>query len=226
MNDYVRYEIEPPADLRDQYDRLIKQQLAQRESRLQVTLANALQQLNGLVTWWNRSFTAQASPKPGKPYRPDRPTRTDTVSFNNQAPDPARLEAAADRSAAPRAQLEEVVVVGYGTSRKRELTGSIATGSDDRLMKQLAGRIPGLHVTQAKRTAIPTASSPIVAKDEEVRSGYVGDVSRQERTSIDIKQWTPERSYLQSLAKEKAGNRYAAYLALRKEYLYTPTFLL
>ncbi len=54
MNDYVRYEIEPPAELSQQYDRLIKQQLAQRQSRVQVTLANALEQLSALVTCGTR----------------------------------------------------------------------------------------------------------------------------------------------------------------------------
>ncbi len=50
------------------------------------------------------------------------------------------------------------------------------------------------------------------------------DGSRQIMSSINVKQWTPERTYLQLLAREKAANRYKAYLAIRKDYLYTPTF--
>lgn len=51
--------------------------------------------------------------------------------------------------------LEEVVVVGYGTSRKRDLTGSIVSISGESLknspdfnpLKSLQGRVPGLLVT-------------------------------------------------------------------------------
>lgn len=52
--------------------------------------------------------------------------------------------------------LEEVVVVGYGTQRKKDLTGSIASVSGDELEKSvslsfdqaLQGKIPGVQITQ------------------------------------------------------------------------------
>lgn len=53
-------------------------------------------------------------------------------------------------------QLEEVVVVGYGTQRKSDLTGAVASVSGDKLRntvaanvdQQLQGRVPGVQVTQ------------------------------------------------------------------------------
>ena len=53
--------------------------------------------------------------------------------------------------------LEQVVVTGYGTSRKRDLTGAIASVSGEQLkttpsgnvMSGLQGRIPGLMVTNS-----------------------------------------------------------------------------
>jgi len=53
--------------------------------------------------------------------------------------------------------LEEVVVVGYGTSRKRDLTGSIVSISGESLksspdynpVKSLQGKVPGLSVTNS-----------------------------------------------------------------------------
>jgi TonB-linked SusC/RagA family outer membrane protein len=53
-------------------------------------------------------------------------------------------------------QLEEVVVVGYGTQKKSDLTGAVASVSGDRLRNTLTanvdqalqGRVPGVQVTQ------------------------------------------------------------------------------
>jgi TonB-linked SusC/RagA family outer membrane protein len=63
--------------------------------------------------------------------------------------------------------LEEVVVIGYGTTKKVTLTGAVAAvGSQDmktisttNLATQLAGKLPGLRVTQ--RTGEPGAFSTI-----------------------------------------------------------------
>src|SRR5690606_8029668 len=52
-------------------------------------------------------------------------------------------------------QLEEVVVIGYGTQRKVDLTGSVAVVNVDEMKKvsnsnmstMLQGRIPGVQVT-------------------------------------------------------------------------------
>lgn len=235
VNDYVRYEIEPPAELRDQYDHLIKQQLVQRDNRMQVTLANALQQLNSLVTWWNRNFTAQAVPKPNKEvygYRSTDSVRIRGNSAANRTTADATTQPRANRQARgeerrpQQEELQEVVVTGYGTQRRQEVTGSVASPS---LPEQLKGRVPGLAVTAPKVKRSLRNDDAIdrsLVKDREALNyeHIRADDVRPVKSSIDIKQWTPERAYLQALAKEKAGNRYTAYLALRKDYLYTPTF--
>lgn len=54
-------------------------------------------------------------------------------------------------------QLEQVVVTGYGTARKRDLTGVIVSVSGEELknaptnnvMSSLQGKIPGLMVTNS-----------------------------------------------------------------------------
>ncbi|MCK5462905.1 MAG: carboxypeptidase-like regulatory domain-containing protein, partial [Bacteroidales bacterium] len=54
-------------------------------------------------------------------------------------------------------QLDEVVVIGYGTQKKSDLTGAIATVSGDELAREsvagldqaLQGRAAGVHVTQS-----------------------------------------------------------------------------
>lgn len=231
VNDYVRYEIEPPAELRQQYDRLIKEQLAQRQSRVQVTLANALEQLNTLVTWWNRNFIAQTTTRPEKK---NRSANEDTVLMNAVVTN--QTTAGVVSSPPAQERLEEVRI----TQQRRDVTGSVAQVPAPQLQansqfstQALEGRVAGVSAYKSSPQTTATQyqynfTAPKIVKDEEVReepdNKYDADGSRQIMSSINVKQWTPERTYLQSLAKEKAGNRYKAYLALRKEYLYTPTF--
>ncbi|MDF2187495.1 VIT domain-containing protein [Paraflavitalea sp. CAU 1676] len=240
VNDYVRYEIEPPAELRDQYDRIMKQQIARRESQQQLTLANALQQLNTLVTWWKRSFVAQVTPKPIKPAeaesRPTPPapqpitTQDNAIRRKENRVVAQRNSVGVEREAAPaRESLEEVVVVGYGIAKKSAMLGSVSAqtvpaNNNQDLPTALAGRVPGVQVADNKTRALRNddAIERNLAKDDKVINEPDG--TKRILTSIDIKQWTPDRAYLQAIAKEKAANRYAAYLTLRKEYLYTPTF--
>jgi TonB-linked SusC/RagA family outer membrane protein len=55
-------------------------------------------------------------------------------------------------------ELEEVVVVGYGTQRKRDLTGAVASVNSSRLkersysnvMQSLAGQLPGIQISQSQ----------------------------------------------------------------------------
>jgi TonB-dependent starch-binding outer membrane protein SusC len=55
--------------------------------------------------------------------------------------------------------LNEVVVVGYGTQKKRDLTGSVATANLDAfreapnvsILQSLKGSLPGLTISQTNR---------------------------------------------------------------------------
>ncbi len=57
--------------------------------------------------------------------------------------------------------LDEVVVIGYGTARKATITGSVATVTGDKLAiakttnftNTLVGRLPGLVSSSAVRTS-------------------------------------------------------------------------
>jgi tetratricopeptide (TPR) repeat protein len=60
--DYARYEIEPPVELRSEYDRLVKERRVQKEVRVNNLLERAVGCVNELKTWWETDFKAE------KPY--------------------------------------------------------------------------------------------------------------------------------------------------------------
>lgn len=103
-------------------------------------------------------------------------------------------------------ELEEVVVVGYGTVKKSNITGSVSrldkkvleTGVRSNPASALAGTIPGLRVqqTSGKPGAVPNivlrggtsydgSGSPLVIVDGLIRSGFQ-DINQDDIESIDV----------------------------------------
>src|SRR5690554_170451 len=107
--------------------------------------------------------------------------------------------------------LDEIVVVGYGTMRKQDLTGSIsqvnaeklASESTSNMMDMLRGSTPGLNVSfRGSPTGIRSASSlevrgstnvrgasanaPLVVLDGMIYSGDLADINPADISSFDI----------------------------------------
>jgi TonB-dependent starch-binding outer membrane protein SusC len=103
--------------------------------------------------------------------------------------------------------LEEVVVVGYGTQRRKDVTGSIASMSSDgirenassNLSQSLQGRIAGVEMTQTssrpgsdmqiriRGTRSLTASNdPLVVLDGIPFAGSINDINPNDIKSVDI----------------------------------------
>src|SRR5690606_29534423 len=115
---------------------------------------------------------------------------TNTLEGNNQA-------------------LDEVVVVGYGTQRKSDLTGSVASVRSEDLEKQgprinfvqsLQGAAPGLNVTQTGNSAssgsididirgqnsISASNSPLIILDGVPYSGGLNYIDQSTIESVEI----------------------------------------
>jgi hypothetical protein len=302
VDDYVRYEIEPPKELRQQYDRLIKEHWASLQTQRHVSMNNALQQMDGLMNWWDVTFkpvtvavktpedndtaivrynsnrspgtiTGRVLNKNGSPLDGVtvnlKGTRVTTVTndrgnftlnasdfqerklvfsyvgyekkevnlrTNNQIT--VKLKAVDN-------ELEEVVVVGYGSADRdgvsdqfeaaprpsREQSrrkGNRATGSKSTVnvtTEDLMERMPGVQVD---------ANGNVQTQDERIAGGYFFHADTinyqkdngydKQRASVDIKNWTPEREYLKTISKGDPASFYNIYLGLCKDYLSTPTF--
>lgn len=103
-------------------------------------------------------------------------------------------------------ELDEVVVVGYGTMRRRDLTGSVASISTANLENEknknlhqiLRGNIPGLNVgisTSAKgnadiqirgRRSLSATSTPLIVLDGVIYNGDLADINPNDIENIDV----------------------------------------
>ncbi len=102
--------------------------------------------------------------------------------------------------------LNEVVVVGYGTAKKRDITGAVARADLDAfretpnvsILQSLQGSVPGLNVgatTRAGqdpdisirgRNSISGSNSPLIVLDGIIYRGSIVDINPNDIASIDI----------------------------------------
>ncbi|MEQ9290184.1 MAG: SusC/RagA family TonB-linked outer membrane protein [Cyclobacteriaceae bacterium] len=105
-------------------------------------------------------------------------------------------------------QLEEVVVVGYGTQKKSDLTGSVTLVSTERLdakpntnfTQALQGALPGVNITTNSsgaeqgdvsilirgRNSINASNSPLIIFDGVPYSGNISDINTADIASITV----------------------------------------
>ena len=214
LNDYITYRIEPPADLREEYDRIMKQRGDNDLQTRRMAVNNAEEYFNELLDWWKGS-------KPITPVRHPSPLNNadSTHATGFFQPMSRALEgraagvtiretstlASAPAASAPASQreyLDEVVVVGSGATRKKDLTASVTTvrEDDDKTTYFKAPGYPGL------------ASTPTPGATPPGNGSFTAALS-------DLK-----TDYLQQLKAASPADRYTLYLQLRKNHLNTPLF--
>ena len=102
--------------------------------------------------------------------------------------------------------LDEVVVVGYGTAKKRDLTGSVvrvdmekqATRANVTLMQALQGSVPGVNVGISTspgddpdlsirgKTSISGSDAPLIVLDGIIYNGSINDININDVKAIDV----------------------------------------
>ena len=103
-------------------------------------------------------------------------------------------------------ELDEVVIVGYGTMKKKDLTGSIASlnsakyenEKNKNIQQMLRGNIPGLNIgitRDAKgssdieirgQRSLSASSSPLIVLDGVIYNGDLSDINPNDIQSIDV----------------------------------------
>lgn len=149
--DYVMYEIEPPADLRDQYDRILKERAQQISQQKKAVINNAAYYFDAIKTWYG----VEESEKEGiQTVRNTVSRLRDSAGSRTAGSAQRNANGIANQEAGSfgHSELSEVVVVGYGTARRRDITGSVSVVSSRDLngftnvAQALQGRVAGVQV--------------------------------------------------------------------------------
>ncbi|MBD0299495.1 MAG: carboxypeptidase-like regulatory domain-containing protein, partial [Nitrososphaera sp.] len=103
--------------------------------------------------------------------------------------------------------LEQVVVIGYGTQRKKDLTGAVSQVKATRLENEnpasgqdgLRGNSPGIHISQINaasakgggdllvrgKSSIRAGTSPLIVLDGVIYPGQLSDINPNDIATID-----------------------------------------
>ncbi|MBL7700600.1 MAG: SusC/RagA family TonB-linked outer membrane protein [Chitinophagaceae bacterium] len=123
------------------------------------------------------------------------------IPVNNRNNIHVKLEAAT-------ADLNEVVVVGYGTQKKKDLTGAVAQVKAEKLENEnpgnvqdiLRGNVPGLNISQINsasakgggdllvrgKSSINAGTTPLIVVDGVIYYGQLSDINPNDISTIDI----------------------------------------
>ena len=293
LHDYIQYDIIPPAELRAEFDNIMKQQLASAQAKKFSNWENVASYYEQLKTWWDKNTKyniPKLVPVPKNPKNVStisgnvrglvsdeagyplpgvnvtvkgtrRGTTTDfdgkfafnvnageILIFSYMGMDTQEVTAGRTRNYRitmtnySQPQLSEVVVVGYGTQRRRESVGAVeedrkekrdlpvasarmvrsesVTVSSSNIQKALAGKVAGVAVGSGTAIAVDNAiqSQNVVDANMDVTVGY----SNFNQTKVNT--WNPDRIYLKALTNAPADKRYGLYLELRADQINNPNF--
>jgi len=177
LEDYLRYRITPPEELREAYFRRLKESARVEDRAIADHLAEVARKYAERKAWWEKEF------KPAKPQ--------DLTMGYASAPGPAAgnvvpsMAPGALPPPPPPAPLME-----EHAYRQAEAAKAVAGSA-----------------RKSKEVTAESARAPLAA-------------------SIEMKVWSPDTPYLKQLKATPAGERYATYLNLRKDYGTTPGFFL
>ena len=210
-SDYARYNITPPEELLEEYNRIIKNRTTEESKATQNAWDDAVNQAKVVKEWWNKEFEAPA-PKPKK-YQPledgeiygDAASSSDLSAHDMDAPSnfiirpidasadaPARNEAMADRAARPAVRNSVV---------RRSASAS-----------------------SARRSVESAAFADMALEEVEPSFSASSRGASAGGPSIKVQSWDPDTPYLKILKKSKDAELYADYLKLKTGYQDQPSF--
>ncbi|ANF49946.1 hypothetical protein A0O34_05135 [Chryseobacterium glaciei] len=195
VQDYVRYEINPPSELREEYNQIVKNNQAQKDVRVNDLMAKAEIMTENLKKWWDTDF--EKKPK----YYPTPKRSKDTARVMD---------------------IQEVVVVGYSARTEKKSVASassivvsspVATPSvQANVVQALEGRAQGISIRGASSVQGDSKSKEIA--ETIIQKGKI--------TTIDVKSDAAYMKFFESA--KKSEEIYQIYLNNRKDYAETPQY--
>ena len=225
VEDYVRYDIPPPAELRSVYDRMVKDSNVRKDERVKDLMADAERMTGQLKAWWKKDFTPKAKAK--RYPEPDHGGIRDSATGRRMeieevvmigSPGIRENRATTMADAAPQddqavdilgsrsKEVEEVVVTEALGMRKSNMTASVTS------VQSLEGREPGIQISRTSGTQI-----------DSVKTQDISEVAISGRVSVFEVRSDAEYMKLFEKAKD-AETIYQIYLDNREKYEGTPQY--
>jgi len=196
VGDYVRYEIQPPAELRAEYERQIGQARKLAEQSKAAHIERVLAQFQEKVRWWEKDFPKGSPPKPKT-----KAGKTETSA----ALGGVRIrEDVQEREGA--GALEEAPMQMIASPRPAASAGMQAVGS---------GGAGGTAVRRIARS-----------RNDEASDSRPAQPGRPAQATIQLKKWESNAPYVQRLKKASKEQLYRIYLDERPGYVNSTAFFL
>ncbi len=200
VSDYVRYEIEPPEELRAEYDRLVSIQMRNKTQNDESIPQAVFRKFEEFKNWWKKS------PLDWKKAEDERKQR--------------EAEAAAKRNAVTANRLRGRV------SNDAEM----AVESMEMMEDSAAAPMMMAEAPMASRAVAPMASAKMAgsenAKSAPVRTATTNANQSAQNATIELRAWESGADYLSVLKKTAEEEMFGAYILLKKEWKNSPAFYL
>ncbi len=220
VEDYVRYDITPPAELQTQFNEIVKNRRAEKDERVEDLMNDAERMTEILKQWWKTDYENRPKqyPKPtSHSSRRDtlRSQRIEEVVVTGNISE--SRDEAVEVSESDRA-IEEVVMTGYGSQRRDAVT-SAAVVSRESVSNEI--RVRGVASTNAVQALQGRAAGIQIG----TRSGdeNVSDIINSGRINMtEVKSSAKYMKLFNDLKDPEAI--YQIYLKNRKEYENLPQY--
>lgn len=147
VSDYVKYKINPPAELQNEFNRLSKQGFEQNETRKADLLKNAIAKAKELKEWWKKDFK-YIKPKYPKPVGDSTTYLEETVQVNMVMPEPRTTAVMEMESRAEQA----MVVTANGVRRESRSLGYASANfvADKKMKDESSASVPEIKIVNVK----------------------------------------------------------------------------
>lgn len=197
VEDYVRYDIPPPAEIKIQFDELVKNNRAKKDERVKGIMNDAERMTENLKIWWKKEYNQNKKlkqyPKPGSPN-----AARDTV--------------------ARQTEIEEVVMLGYNSDSDE--TSEVSEPRREQQQMSIRGMSPIASNTVPNSVMGYAAGVKVSAAVPTERTSDIINSGRILTVDIDSK-----AKYMKFFRDMKDPELiYETYLRNRKEYEDTPQY--
>ena len=147
VSDYVKYKINPPAELQNEFNKLSKQGFEQKETRKADLLKNAIAKAKELKEWWKKDFK-YIKPKYPKPVGDSTTYLEETVQVNMVMPEPRTTAVMEMESSAEQA----MVVTANGVRRESRSLGYASANfvADKKMKDESSASVPEIKIVNVK----------------------------------------------------------------------------